>query len=202
MKPYPSISTNIFRDLSIYAFNKIDGSCIRSEWTNKNGFFKFGSKKRLIDVSEPILGESINIIKTQFEEPLTEIFLKNRYQKTTCYFEFHGPNSFAGQHENEPHTLSLIDVNIDKKGFMPPNDFYKTFKHLNIAKLLYTGKPNKEFELSVNNSQLEGMSCEGVVCKGIHMDKKLIMFKIKSKIWLDKLKNFCGTNKQMFSELI
>ena len=43
MKGYPSIPREVQHSLNVYAFDKLDGSQIRAEWTQKNGFFKFGS---------------------------------------------------------------------------------------------------------------------------------------------------------------
>jgi hypothetical protein len=43
MKTYPSISRDIVGQ-PIYAFDKLDGSNIRAEWSKKNGFHKFGSR--------------------------------------------------------------------------------------------------------------------------------------------------------------
>jgi hypothetical protein len=44
---------------------------------------------------------------------------------------------------------------------------------------------------------------EGVICKGpIDRKTKLpIMFKVKTRAWLDKLKNKCADNEKLFEEL-
>jgi len=65
MKSYPTISTKI-KPTQIYAFDKIDGSNIRVEWSDKQGFYKFGSRNRLIDENTYRLGESVNLIKENF----------------------------------------------------------------------------------------------------------------------------------------
>ena len=51
MKEYPSIPYRIHGDLDIIAFGKYDGSNIRAEWSQKKGFYKFGTRKRLLDES-------------------------------------------------------------------------------------------------------------------------------------------------------
>ena len=122
--------------------------------------------------------------------------------RVTCFFEFHGPNSFAGQHRKyEEHRLTLFDVAIFKQGIIPPREFLKAFGHLNIPKVLHRGTVNKEFIDSIRNSTLEGMTFEGVVCKGKRRGKKAevpVMFKIKSQAWLDKLKEYCGEDYKKF----
>jgi hypothetical protein len=48
------------------------------------------------------------------------------------------------------------------------------------------------------------MTFEGVVCKAVN-DKKTkqpIMFKQKSRAWLDKLHEYCGDNKDLLNALI
>ncbi len=44
------------------AFYKYDGSCIRVEWTKKNGWCKYGSRTVLIDHTSPV-ANAINIFK-------------------------------------------------------------------------------------------------------------------------------------------
>ncbi|HEY0138706.1 MAG TPA: hypothetical protein VGB85_31695, partial [Nannocystis sp.] len=67
MKPYPSISTKIRADVPIYAFDKLDGSQIRAEWTPKSGFGSFGSRKRALERSHPWLGEAITLVRDKYE---------------------------------------------------------------------------------------------------------------------------------------
>lgn len=46
MKQYPHIEyANKNLGDKIWAFNKYDGSNIRLEWSQKRGFYKFGTKK-------------------------------------------------------------------------------------------------------------------------------------------------------------
>ena len=202
MKAYPTIPKNVVRDHQIYTFDKLDGSQIRAEWTRKNGFYKFGSRKVLIDNTHP-LGEAVKLIQNKYGDDLSRVFCKKRLDQTLCFFEFFGPNSFAGQHENEDHDVVLFDVNIHKKGILDPPDYLKLVGHLEIAKLLYTGRAGKEFEMSVKDGTLEGMTFEGVVCKGKHPKKTPmpLMFKIKSEAWLQKLREFCAGDETKFHQL-
>lgn len=201
MEQYPSID-KIIRNTHIYAYDKLDGSNIRAEWTRKTGFTKFGSRRQLIDESHSLLGEAIPLFNEKYADVLDEIFRKQKYQKATAFFEFYGKNSFAGFHEDEPHEVTLFDVHIYKQGLMSPQEFNKVFKHIDTAPLLFQGKPTTEFIESVYSGTLEGMTFEGVVCKaGYDNRNKLASFKIKNKAWLTRLKEKCGNDEKMFTAL-
>ena len=204
MKQYPSITKDVKHGVYIYAFDKLDGSNIRAEWNKKKGFFKFGSRTQLIDASSKPLGKAINLIKEKYEADLTKVFVDQHYQDAMCFFEFYGPSSFAGLHsESEEQTVTLIDVNPFKQGIMEPEQFIKLFGHLDTPKVLYQGEPNEALFDKVKSSTLEGMSCEGVVCKGASDTKAKmpVMFKIKSNRWLEKLKDHCKGDDSLFAKL-
>lgn len=193
MKEYPSINARINRDIDIIAFNKLDGSNIRAEWSQKRGFYKFGSRKCIISEVDKHLGEAVKIIKAKYEKALDRIFRKANWQRdVVCFFEYYGANSFAGQHVEEPHDVVLLDVWPFKYGIIPPREFVSLFEDLGIPTILYKGRITREFEQLVRNSTLPGMSFEGVVCKAGNPNRKKtshpIMFKIKSLRWLDRLK--------------
>ena len=96
MKSYPSIS-KLIQPIDIIAFDKLDGSNIRAEWTPKKGFHKFGSKTRLIDKDQEPLGRSIALIKNKYEKDLHDVLKKLKTQRAICFFEFHGPTSAFGK---------------------------------------------------------------------------------------------------------
>jgi hypothetical protein len=198
---YPSIDTQII-DTNIYAFDKLDGSNIRAEWNRKNGFYKFGTRRRLMDENEPTLGEAVSLVCEQ-EDTLTDIFRKQRYEKVTAFFEFYGENSFAGQHVEEKHVVSLLDAHIFKKGYLLPTEFVKLFEDKVLTpEVLYSGKANQPFVQQVRESSLEGMTFEGVVCRGTELIRnRHPRFKVKSKAWLAKLKTYCGDDEQLFKNL-
>lgn len=201
MKSYLSISKEVRQDLYVYCFDKIDGSNIRAEWNAKKGFYKFGSRTQLIDENTKTFGESISIIKQKYENDLELVFKEQKWRDVVCFFEFYGPNSFAGTHqETDQKTVTLFDVNIYKQGMLPPKDFIKIFGHLDIPKVLYEGKINTTLFDKVKQSTLSGMTHEGVVAKGV--DKgHTVMFKIKSQAWLDNLRKLCGDNQNLFNKL-
>lgn len=201
MESYPSIQKNILH-VPIYAYDKLDGSNIRAEWTRKSGFSKFGTRTRLLGADEEPLGEAIGLFNEKYADDLAKIFVKQRWEKATAFFEFHGPNSFAGFHEDEEHDVTLFDIHVFKKGLMEAKDFNKAFASVETAPILYHGNPTAQFVEDVRSGTLEGMTFEGVVCKG-GLDKKRrpIAFKIKNQAWLDRLKNKCGNDEKMFERL-
>lgn len=190
MKEYPSIN-KIIANENIIAFDKLDGSNIRAEWNRKNGFYKFGTRRRLLDANEPILGKAIELFNNKYADVLDKEFKKAQYNKVTVYFEFFGKNSFAGFHEeDDDFDVVLFDIFVEKKGFIPPNDFIKTYAKYGIPNVLYEGKANNDFVRDVKNGILEDMTFEGVVCKGgVDKHGRVKMFKIKNNEWLSKLKD-------------
>ena len=146
MKEYPSIDRTIQYGTQAYAFNKIDGSNIRTEWSMKAGIYKFGSRHQLLGEDNPFLGEAIELVKNNFEDDFNRIFRKQRYDRAMAFFEFHGDSSFAGYHQpDESHRVTLIDVKPYKSGILNPDEYLDLFGHLDHAELLYRGKISKEF---------------------------------------------------------
>lgn len=205
VKSYPSLPYATECHLPIIAFDKLDGSNVRAEWTKKKGWHKFGTRNRLVDATDPVFGIVPSVIETKYGTSLEKALSDAGYEKAMCFFEFHGPSSFAGMHDvTEQKTVTLFDVAPFTKGILEPELFLKQFGHLDVAKVLYRGELTPEFIASVRTSTLPGMTFEGVVCKAAN-DKKTkapIMFKQKSKVWLDKLGAYCGDNKDLFNALI
>lgn len=176
------------------AFYKHDGSNIRAEWSRKRSWYKFGSRKVLIDKTHD-LGEAVDIFLNTYGDDLEYIFKQDKNfrscQNVTVFGEFFGKNSFAGQHEeNDPKEIVLFDVNIHKKGIMSPTDFIKIFGHLKIPEIIYQGKFNESFIQNVKEGKYPVE--EGIVAKGLLPHGKpphnLWMAKVKTKAWIEKLK--------------
>ena len=199
MKQYPSMSQEI-RNIPAYVFDKLDGSNIRAEWHPKKGFWKFGSKTRLLGTDQLWINAADQLIRQKYEDELSKVFRKERYEKAVAFFEFYGENSFAGHHKEEEHKVVLFDISPHKKGFLPPDEFLKLFGHLDVPKLLYRGNINQPFVESVRKSELPGITFEGVVCKA-KMSHEILMFKIKTLKWLERLKGFCHGNQLLFDQL-
>ncbi|MEC8566911.1 MAG: RNA ligase family protein, partial [Pseudomonadota bacterium] len=180
MEQYPSID-RIIRDTPIYAYDKLDGSNIRVEWSRKTGFMKYGSRTQLIDSSHPFLGSAIPLFNEKYADVLDELYRKNRFIRVTAFLEYHSPNSFAGFHADEQHDITLIDTHIYKQGLMLPKEFNQLYKHVPTAKLLYQGNANSSFVEKVRTGTLPRMTFEGVVCKaGYDNRRRLVAFKIKN----------------------
>lgn len=206
VKTYPSLSYGTECHLPIYAFDKLDGSNIRAEWTSKKGWCKFGTRHRLLDESDPLFGQVPGLLSRTLAEPLSVALRAAGYDRAMCFFEFWGVQSFAGMHDLKDPTLklTLIDVAPFNQGILMPDRFVKLFGHLDTAKMLYHGPITPEFIESVRAGTLEGQTFEGVVCKAVN-DKKTkmpVMFKQKSRAWLDKLHAYCGDNKDLLNALI
>ncbi len=198
MYEYPSIAykgnkeiRKLMGKIPFYLFEKLDGTNIRSEWSAKRGFYKFGTRKGLFGETHRLFGTAIERIKEQ-EEDLARIFLDNEITRATAFFEFLGESSFAGWHDTREHQeCILFDVHVPKRGFIPPKDFVKLFEGVvDIPELVYHGFVDDDVLEEINDGNLYGMSFEGVVCKAANPKNKgdTIMFKIKSQAWYDKVK--------------
>jgi hypothetical protein len=203
MKSYPSIPKQIIKYQPIYAFDKLDGSQIRAEWNAKKGFYKFGTKTQLIDEKSEPFGIAIPLIKEKYEQDLSQIFKSQGWESVLCFFELWGKGSFAGTHVfSEKMEITLLDVAPYKKGIIRPDMFEYLFKKLDIPKILWKGYASDELYDRVKQSKLEGMTFEGIVAKGYStFSRQTIMFKIKSQAWLDKLKDFCKGDENLFEKL-
>ena len=200
MKSYPSIGTK-FERTKVVAFDKLDGSNIRAEWSRKKGFYKFGSRNRLIDKNQPILGEAIDLIVENYGEQLGSIFSAKKWERAVAFFEFYGENSFAGSHDEEEHQVTLIDVNVYKRGMIEPNHFVELFEEVGIPKVLFRGVLDEQMVTEVKNGTLDDMTFEGVVCK--YQGKNNVkMFKVKSRKWIDRLKEKCNGTDALFRRLV
>jgi hypothetical protein len=203
MKEYPSISPDVV-DHPIYAFDKLDGSNIRAEWSRKRGFYKFGKRAGLVDETDPLLGEAKSLVQSLYEDALSRIFREQRWQTAVGFFEYGGANSFAGNHADEPHEVVLFDVAADKRGILDPRDFLKLFEgQVKTTPLLYRGNPNATFIESVRSRRLEGMTFEGVVCKGPWVSPgRPLMFKVKSREWIEAVKTKFSSQPELLATLL
>jgi len=203
MKTYPTISPVVPRGTSVYVFDKLDGSNIRAEWSRKKGFWKFGRRKALLDDSNPHLVQAPQLVLDKYGDLLPRIFRGLRAQKATAFFELWGPSSFAGNHEEtEAQTVTLIDVAIHPKGILPPKLFLKHFGDVEHAAMLHHGAMTADLEQQIREGTLPGMSVEGVVAKGpLATPGRPLMFKVKTRAWLDRLRTHCDGDEALFEKL-
>jgi hypothetical protein len=203
MIEYPSIPAEIQRGVRIVAFDKLDGQNVRAEWTQKKGLHKFATKTRLLCPEEGVISKAEAIILDKYDE-LNDALRSTRQQKATCFFEFWGPKSQFGMHQDDDeHTVTLIDIALHKQGILPPKEFLKLTRDMDIPDVLYEGNCNDPFIKSVNDGTLEGLGSEGVVCKG-PFDRKLqrpVMWKVKRYDWYERLREHCQGNDDMFKTL-
>lgn len=194
MLAYPSITSAITYDAHVWAFEKIDGSQIRAEWSSKRGFYKLGSRKQLIGEENylRVAGDLLAPLQDKF----AETFEAERWDRAVCFFELAGPNSFAGGHDpNDQLTLTLFDVATISRGLFPPKRFVELFEHVPISMPVYRGLVTEEFVESVRTSTVLR---EGVVCK----TKNGQMFKIKTRAWIARVKECYGHDPAKLKELL
>jgi hypothetical protein len=85
MKEYPSIPAaadllarpDDYLGRAFVAFDKLDGSNIRAEWDRKKGWHRFGSRRRLLDASNPLLGQAIQLILDGCGDGLAKAFIND-----------------------------------------------------------------------------------------------------------------------------
>lgn len=177
------------------AFNKYDGSNLRWEYSPKQGWNKFGTRKTMFDKNTPMYNQAIELFMDNIAGVIVETVnhaFGRKVERITAFTEFFGPNSFAGYHElNDPKELKLFDVFTFKHGFIPPKQFAKLFKkHDWAAEVVYEGNMSHEF---INDVRIGKYPVyEGVICKGADWAAK-----IKTIEFLDRLK---GVNEGLWNE--
>lgn len=186
MKHYPSIPKFSKGDLKLYTFDKLDGSNLRFEWNKKKGWYKFGTRTRLMDESDVDFGPGIPLFKETLAEPLEKIIVDQGWQEVIVFGEFYGKESFAGTHSpTDPKTITIFDVNPYKMGFLAPQDFLKLFGQFG-PKYLGLISWTADFIDKVRKGEMEGIMFEGVVGK-VKQGNRVIMYKAKTQAWIDKV---------------
>jgi hypothetical protein len=201
MKTYNSIP---HFDKSLYgldtiAFNKYDGSNMRFEWNKKRGFFKFGTRREMINEYHPHFGYGVDLFMEKYSEDLERVFMAHKEYKHSrnfvCFAEYVGPQSFSGQHYDDKKDMDIIlfDVCQFQKGFLSASKFIEHFGHLHIPDVIYQGTITEELVNDIKNStELD----EGVIFNGDGFRKKGQPYSWKCKLktisWLNKVKNKLG----------
>ena len=207
MKQYPSIPQSPTKSKHLqdyaYGFDKLDGSNIRAEM-HAGRFVRFGSRNRLLEADHPHLGEAIDLIRTQYESDLAAVMEQLKVKEFTAFFEFYGPRSFAGNHHaDDPKEVVLFDLDVRRRGLLPPDEFLAACGHLKIPQLLHEGPVTPELIDSIRSDSLPGITEEGVIFKGRAGKNggKTVMWKVKTQRWLDRLKEHCAGDEQLFEKL-
>lgn len=176
-----------------YIFDKLDGSNIRAKWARKHGFNLFGTRTRLIDESTDYWGDVVKLFNETRAEALSKYLTdKTKADNIIIFSEFHGENSYAGKHKDEPHKLTVFDVYDPKiRAFMGPEKFINDIGSVTEIPRVF-GKAVLNYELIQDVREGKYDVVEGVIFKGV--DRKgsfaggVPMYKIKTIKYLDRLK--------------
>lgn len=215
MRAYDSILTIQNRDLEIYrphgpwmVLDKLDGSNLRVEVHTKRGeFVKWGSRKVLLDPDNEsnILSKAVSLFDANYDKDALLKFLRTYSQKSlfTLYFEFVGPQSFAGSHDLEDvHELRLLDIWEERRGYIPSKDLYKVFGAHMPTHILTLDRIDEDFVKSVQGGTLEGMGGEGVILKHpttrIPNSRSHDRAKLKRLDWIAKVQEIHKQDWQKF----
>ena len=200
MKQYPKILYFDQAPLNeqCYAFDKLDGSNIRAEWSKKRGWYKFGTRNTMINSMDHNFGEAIPLFLDKYGDELQKVFRDRKEYRNIDNFvvfaEYYGENSFAGFHEpGDKKDIVLFDVNQFKRGFVPPREFIDNFGHLHIPEIVYSGPFTFDLVKDIRKDVYELK--EGVIVKGVRKTKgkdEVWMAKIKTNDWLHKVKSKLG----------
>lgn len=184
-----------------WAFEKYDGTNLHWEWERDFGWHSFGARRDEFNLNASGI-ENFALAHLNLRG-CAELFLENlaagiekvftdndhyrSYDNCKVFTEFLGPNSFAGLHrDEEPKQLVLFDVLVEPFGIIGPQQFLADFGHLNTAKVVYTGKLTGQFTEDVRAGKYQ--VDEGVVCKGGTGGADVWMVKIKTRAYMEKLK--------------
>lgn len=217
MKHYESIpriqDDETLKGETVWGFNKLDGQNFCATFRPKaNGFVSFGSRTVQVDEnSESELANAVTWFKAhKLDETLIKIIKENckkgdvfqGVEEITFFFEWYGPNSFAGRHDsrdyaNDDMRLALIDVFLKKKGYMEPKEYYNLFKDsgIEIPELIYTGPLDSEIVEKIQRNDWTQPDAvfpnvkEGVVFKRSTLMKgqRRPSVKVKTRWWIGKL---------------
>ncbi len=194
MKTYPSITYPGHKGIGkqLHTYDKLDGSNLRFEWSKKKGWYKYGTRRQLLDKTSPIFGPAVPLFHETLADPLSKIVGAQRWQSVVVYCEYWGPQSLSGQHvEGDNMSLAVIDVAPYKRGFVPPVEFNRFFGEFGPQYLGYLVW-DQDFLNQVSAGQLG--SFEGVVGKGTE-GKKRIVYKTKTRAWKDAILAKYGEEK-------
>lgn len=206
MKEYLSIlGPDGAPELPCIAFRKYDGSNLRFAWRRGQGWWQFGTRRRLFDATDPEFGCAIELFRAKYADGVERVIRDDPHFRgvweVVCYCEFLGPNSFAGVHDpvhpvlkaagatgNDPKEVVLFDVNVHRKGLLPPRRFLDTFGHMPVADVVYEGGFTPTFVRDVREGRF-GVG-EGVICKGLDGPPPhgIWMRKVKTLAYLEDLK--------------
>lgn len=216
MKHYDSIprieDDGTLKSEMVWGFNKLDGQNFCATFKTKNNcFWPFGSRTHTVDSNDLQFGEVVDYFHTfNYGKILTELIKENwrkgkvfqGVDEITFFFEWYGPNSFAGKHDFCDHVngdmrLALIDVFLKKKGYIEPKEYYDIFNGcgIELPELIYKGPLTSEIIEKVKNNDWTQPDAEfPTVKEGVVFKRSTLLkgqrrpsVKVKTKWWLEKL---------------
>lgn len=195
---YPKIPSSLDCPLKqCVVFEKLDGTNIHFVFS-KDKFVGFGTRRDRFPSSEEggkSFSQAHPELKGVLDCDLLDLFSHlrdtdkyNTANEVVLFFEYCGPNSFAGQHRaTDTKQLYLIDVEVDGR-MLPPEEFLEDFVKFKdqIPRIVFQGKFSGQVFVDVRKGKLDVK--EGVVVKGV-WHGQVYMAKIKTEAYLDRLKN-------------
>jgi hypothetical protein len=197
MKSYPTIEYYGENwGIPVIAFDKLDGSNLRFEYSHKRGVYKAGTRNMMIDRTHETFGFAVDIFREKYEEGIRKVLREKPYRDILSFVffaELLGTRSEFGQHDfaNDQFDVVLFDVSLYKKGMLFPKEFVRDFSHLGIPRVVYEGNLTRDFVQRVKANEFD--LSEGVICKGKTETRKGVDMpyycKVKTDEWLNRLKN-------------
>lgn len=183
------------------AFEKYDGTNLHWEWERGFGWHSFGARRDEFNLDEHGIAAFVEahrnlqgcaeIFLERLAEGLEAVFESNAnyrdFDNIKVFTEYLGTRSFAGLHQDDdPKQLVVFDVLLEPFGMIGPRQFVADFGHLDIARVVYEGKLTGQFVEDVRSGKFKVP--EGVVCKGGTGGSDLWMAKIKTRAYMERLK--------------
>lgn len=190
MKAYPSIPRQPKgkgRARLMHVFDKIDGSNLRFEWARSDGWFRWGSRHRVVDESHPVFGGALALFHATMSGAIERVARAQGWEALVAFAEFAGPSSLGGQHAPaDPKALTLFDVAPYRRGLVGPARFLELFADLPTPRYLGEHAWDDELVARVRRGELEGVTFEGVVGKAGD-GHSLVMAKAKTEAWVKRI---------------
>lgn len=179
----------------VLAFDKLDGSNLRFEYSRKRGFYKFGTRNCMIDASHEQFGAAVGVFLEKYADGVAAVMGSKAYRDAlscVCFAEWVGARSAFGQHvPGDSMDAVLFDVSVHKRGLVHPRTFVDDFGHLGVPRVVYDGPLSEHLVTRVKVNEF-GLS-EGVICKGVVSTRKdrraLYYCKIKTNEWFARLRS-------------
>ena len=166
MQEYPSILKTTMPQGDLYTFDKLDGANLRFEYSKQAGFYKFGSRTRLFDETDQVLGGAVALFRDGLERELVRIAQRGHWDRAVIFCEYWGPDTLGGINSGiVANRLTPFDVWLPDTGMLEPRLFVKRFGSLG-PRFYGIQVWNREFLDEVLRGEFDG-AFEGVVGKRI-----------------------------------